>query len=223
MSAPDWWVKPRNVSIVVDNPSWVEPYGLELANTLSSGGDHVRFCHDYGDVLSGGIAFYLGCVKLSPPEILALNHRNLIVHESALPLGRGFSPLTWQVLEGKNEIPICLLEATEEADAGAIIYRDKCTFQGNELIDEMRCAQGKATVALCMRFMNEDVLPQGQEQSGHATFYTRRCPENSRLDTERTISDQFNLLRTVDNERYPAFFDYQGCRYQLTIKKVDSD
>lgn len=223
MSDPDWWGKPRNVSIVVDNPSWIEPFALELANTLSSKGDHVRVCHYYGEVLSGGVAFYLGCVKLSPPETLSLNYRNLIVHESALPLGRGFSPLTWQVLEGKNEIPICLLEASDEADAGLVIYRDNLTLQGDELIDEMRCVQGKATVALCMRFMNESVPPQGQRQSGHATFYARRTPENSQLDTNRTISDQFNLLRSVDNERYPAFFDYRGCRYQLTIKKVDVD
>ena len=45
--------------------------------------------------------------------------------------------------------------------------------------------------------------------------------EKNDSHTQRTLAEQFNLLRTVDNTRYPAFFDLQGHRYRLHIEKVD--
>jgi len=35
--------------------------------------------------------------------------------------------------------------------------------------------------------------------------------------SDKTIREQMNLLRVVDNERYPAFFEWQGNRYYLAI------
>jgi methionyl-tRNA formyltransferase len=31
------------------------------------------------------------------------------VHESALPQGQGWSPMTWQILEGASPIPVTLI------------------------------------------------------------------------------------------------------------------
>jgi methionyl-tRNA formyltransferase len=46
-----------------------------------------------------------------------------------------------------------------------------------------------------------------------------RTPEDSRLDPNRSIADQFNLLRVADPDRYPAFFDLAGCRYEIILRK----
>jgi len=51
---------------------------------------------------------------------------NLVVHESDLPRGKGFAPVKWQILDGKKEIPVCLLETTEQVDSGDIL--GKYTF-----------------------------------------------------------------------------------------------
>ena len=45
---------------------------------------------------------------------------------------------------------------------------------------------------------------------------------DSRLDPDDTIAQQFNLLRVVDNERYPAFFELLGRRYILKIEAADT-
>jgi len=152
--------------------------------------------------------------------VLARNRRNLVVHESDLPRGRGFSPLTWRVIEGKNRIPVCLLEATAEVDAGPIIYRDKLDFEGHELIDEMRQMLGNKSVELCLRFLSETDPPIGTPQCGEPTYFGRRRPADSRVDPHRSIASQFDLLRVVDNQNYPAFFDYRGHRYALKIDKI---
>ena len=50
------------------------------------------------------VVFVLGFTRILNKEFLQANDQVLIVHESNLPLGKGFSPLQWQILEGKDKI-----------------------------------------------------------------------------------------------------------------------
>ena len=149
------------------------------------------------------------------------NSINLVVHESALPKGRGWSPLTWQILEGINEIPISLLEVDEKVDSGKIFLRDKIKFQGHELINELRLKQAEYTFKLCKIFIEEypKNLKTGKSQAGRSTYYKKRTPEDSKIDVDKSIKDNFNLLRTVDNSNYPAFFNLNGKKYKLKIEE----
>lgn len=219
----DWWAKPRTISVVVDNASWVLPYAEQLVTWAASNGDQARLCRTHNQIAEGGIAFYLGCVKITPPEVLAKNHRNMVVHASDLPKGRGFSPLSWMIIEGHNEIPLCLLDAADEVDSGPVVYRDYVKFEGHELIEELHLSLGTMQVAMCRRFLEANSPPQGQPQSGEPSHYVRRFPKDSELDPNATLSDQFDLLRTVDNEKYPAFFYHRGHHYRLTIRKVTEE
>ena len=217
---PAWWSQPRRIAVVVDNPSWIVPFAHDLVDRINAGGDEARFCATHDEIGEVAVAFYLGCIRLSPPEVLARAHRNLVVHESDLPRGRGMSPLTWQIIEGRSQIPVCLLYAADEVDAGPVVYRDTLTFEGHELVDELRDGQGRVTVELCLRFLSEDAPKAGTEQEGEASVYPRRTPKDNALDPEKTIAEQFDLLRTFDNARYPAYFDYRGHRYRLAITKA---
>jgi len=135
------------------------------------------------------------------------------------------SPVTWQILEGKDRMPICLLEAVESLDSGPIYLRDELVLRGNELIDEIRRIQIEVTIDLCRRFLDgyPRILEQAVYQKGRRTTYPRRSPEDSRIDPERTIAEQFDLLRTVDDERYPAFFDHRGRRFRISITTVEEE
>lgn len=224
MTTPKWWCKPRRISLVVDNPSWILPFAERLTKQVAADGDKATLARRYDQVEAGDIAYFLGCSGLASAEILARHRRNLVVHESDLPDGRGFAPLAWQIIEGRNEIPVCLLEAVDGgADSGPVIYRDRLCFEGHELHDEIRRAQGEKTIELCCRFLAEATPPPGIPQEGSGTRYKRRRPEDSRLDPERTLREQFNLLRTVDSQDYPAFLDLHGQRYKITIEKLAGD
>ncbi len=222
-SVPEWWRKPRRVAVVIDNPSWILQFGRRLVAEANAGGDRAVLCREHREIPNGEVAFYLGCIHMSPPDVLARNRRNLVVHESDLPKGRGFSPLTWQVLEGINQVPVCLLEAEQEADSGPVVYREQLNFAGHELVDEMREILGEMTLRLCHRFLDELSPPLGKPQDGQHTWFSRRRPPDSRLDPDLTIAEQFNLLRVVDNVRYPAFFEHRGHLYRLLIEKMLGD
>ena len=166
----------------------------------------------------------LSCSQLVKPDLLKRHKHNLVVHESDLPKGKGWSPMTWQVLEGLNEIPVTLFEAEDAVDSGQVYLQGKMQLEGHELVDELREMQAEVTLDLCRRFVREYpvIIQQAVFQSGVESYYCRRRPEDSRLDPYKTIAEQFNLLRVVDNERYPAFFDWKGRRYIIRIEKQDN-
>ena len=164
--------KDLTISVVVDNSnSWIIPYAKRLEDRLSRN-HNVRFYGDHEKISRGDVAFYLGCMRITPKNILDRNKHNLVVHESNLPEGKGISPLTWQVLEGKNRIPIVLFEAVEELDAGPIYLKDELVFEGHELIDEMREQQGNKTIELCSKFIDKypDIIHMAKNQNGQESF-----------------------------------------------------
>ena len=211
----------KTITILSDSASWLNPSLRTLATCLQGKGHKVALVHSPEDILEGDFAFFLSLGQIVPPGLLRRNKHNLVVHESALPLGRGWSPLTWQILEGSNTIPVTLFEALGEVDCGPILASRTLKFAGTELVDELRNAQAEATVSLCLQFVEEypQILGQARNQEGQPSYYPRRRPENSRLDPEKTIASQFDLLRVVDNERYPAFFEFRGKKYVIKIEE----
>lgn len=221
MSTDQKWTPPRVVTIVVDADSWMSPHAERLVALINSGGDQACIVQSYEQIPSGTVAFFLGCTGIASTRILERNRYNVVVHESDLPKGRGFAPVAWQIIAGENTIPVTLFEANAEADAGPVYLRGDLTFEGHELCDEIRQRQGEMTVRMCLDFLRLPEPPTGEPQQGDPTWYRRRTGEDSRLDLGRSIAEQFDLLRTVDNERYPAFFDIRGHRYVLKIFKVE--
>ncbi|MCA3246897.1 MAG: hypothetical protein ING29_10535 [Azospirillum sp.] len=218
---PDWRRKPRTVSVVVDNPSWVLPWAERTVDILRAAGDDAFLVREYSDVREGSAAFLFGCLRICPPDILARNRFNLVVHASDLPKDRGFSPWTWAILEGADRLTVCLIAAQEPVDSGPIYAKECIDLAGHELVDELRTMIGAAHVRLAAGFMAQDRVPHGTAQAGEPTWRRRRTPRDSRLDPSRPLAEQFDLLRVVDNERYPAFFDFRGNRYEIRISKAN--
>ena len=221
VNAMSFWAKPRRISVVIDNPSWMLPYGEALVDEIQAMGDAATLCRTHDEIQEGSVAFYLGCVKITPPDVLARHRYNLVVHASALPKGKGFSPIKWQLVEGINTIPVCLFEAVEALDAGPIYYQENLVLEGHELMGEIQPRLAALTRELCLRFLNEPVPPEGTPQEGEETRYARRNNESQRIDPHRPLADQFNILRAVENDRFPAFFDLNGHRYRLLVDKWD--
>lgn len=210
------------IQLLCDNPdSWMIPYAEQIVTALIEAGHKATLLNDAGLVIEGDVVILLSCEKIF--KRLHLNKHNLVVHESALPLGKGWSPLTWQVLDGKNKIPVTLIEAGEKVDAGAVYDQLIIELEGTELIEELRQKQAMATQKMIMKFVKNYPDNFASEQQGTESFYPRRRPEHSRLDADKSIKEQFNLLRVCDNERYPAWFEIDGQKYLLKIYKADNN
>nr|VFJ52782.1 MAG: Formyl transferase [Candidatus Kentron sp. FM]VFJ57299.1 MAG: Formyl transferase [Candidatus Kentron sp. FM]VFK08929.1 MAG: Formyl transferase [Candidatus Kentron sp. FM] len=184
-------------------------------------GYRVLWTHDMNELRTADFCFYLGCGQIVPPAVLARFRNNPVVHASDLPQGKGWSPLTWQILEGKNRIPVTLFEAVKKIDSGVIYAQEWLEFEGHELLDELRAKLAYTTLSLCRQFITDypGILARARRQEGEENFYPRRKPADSRLDPMRSLAEQFQLLRVVDNVNYPAFFEWKGNRYTLAVRK----
>ncbi|MDO5978849.1 hypothetical protein [Flavivirga spongiicola] len=209
------------IQVLVDNPdSWILPYSKQLILKIHDEfGIKATLLHKHKDVERGDLLFLLACENIF--KKLDYNLINLVIHESDLPRGKGWSPLTWQVLEGKKKIPITLFEAVKAVDAGEIYLQDFIELSGHELLAEIKHEQGLKTIDLILEFIRNKNKITGRVQEGESTFYAKRGPKDSRLDIHKSIDEQFNLLRIVDNERYPAFFEKNGQKYIIKIYKDD--
>lgn len=212
-----------SISIISDDDSWINDYIPYFIKKTEKSHHKVTLIHEMKEVPSGDICILLGCSQIMSKNSMSKNKINLVVHESALPKGKGWSPLTWQILEGKNNIPIYLLEVSHKVDSGKIYLQDEMVFKGFELIDELREIQAQYTFKLCEKFIDQypQILDKGKEQQGKSSYYNKRGPSDSEIEVEKSILENFNLLRTVDNNRYPAFFYLNGKKYKLQIEKYD--
>ena len=166
----------------------------------------------------GGLLLLISCTEYVAREIRDRFERVLVIHESKLPYGRGWSPLAWQILEGANEVVISLIEAIDEIDAGSIYRQETVRFEGHELAGEIGAIRDEARLRLAGWAVENYRACVPALQTGEVSIYRRRTPEDSRIDPEQSLSGQFNLLR-ICTPRFPAFFDLRGHRYEITLRK----
>jgi len=122
--------------------------------SLQQRGHTLRWIHEPARLASGDVCLLLSCGRLLSAEQLAMHRHNLVIHESDLPRGQGWSPMTWQILEGASSIPISLLEAVADLDAGPIYLQQQIALQGHELVEEWRAMQAQATLEICLAWFD---------------------------------------------------------------------
>lgn len=213
-----------SITIATAASGWMRSRLARFEEELRAAGHEVTIVTSVDEMPGGDFLFLLSYWGIVPDAARERYLHTLVVHESDLPEGRGWSPATWAIVEGRNRIPVCLLEASAQVDRGDIYLREAIELSGHELVDEWRDLLLAKTVELCQRFITgfADLVSRREAQSGAGTYLPRRKPDDSRLDPARSIESQFNLLRVVDNASYPAFFEHQGHRYLLKIEKAPS-
>lgn len=189
---------------------------------LSRSGDQAELLTRVRDAQGGDILLLISCSELVKAEVRGRYQKTLVVHASDLPRGRGWSPHIWQILDGADEITVTLLEAEDRVDSGAIWAQRRIEIPNTALYDEIHDRLFNAELDLMSFAVDEFSTVQPKPQSDdEATYFPRRTPEDSRLDPELSIASQFDLMRVADPDRYPAFFDHRGARYQIRLTKLD--
>ena len=177
------------------------------------------FLFDADKVSDFDIVFLLGYTKILSNNFLQRNKLTLVVHESNLPEGKGFAPVQWQLLEGRSEIKVSLIEVSEKLDGGDIFHQLKIVFDGTELYDEIREKQAIASINIISEFLAAYPNISRSKQVGTESFYPKRTAADGELDISKTIQENFNLLRVGNNDAWPSFFYYKGVKYVLKIFK----
>lgn len=209
------------ITILCSDPEHpIRPH-LETWLKDRSGEHEVCLVETLSEVTMGDILFLISCHEIVGPKVREAFSHTLVIHASDLPLGRGWSPHIWEILSGAEKITVTLLEAEDGVDCGAIWAKEVFLLEGHELYDEIDKKLFEAEIKLMDFAMREhaSMTPQVQDDR-EATTYPRRKPEDSRIDPNLPLVEQFELLRVANPERFPAFFDHRGKRYHISISKA---
>ena len=214
-----------NISILVSDPKHPVNASLKEWRDIMVGfGHNVSIYHRKSELIGGDILFLISCSEIIGADVKKKFRASLVIHGSNLPKGRGWSPHIWSILSGDNVIDVCLLEAADSVDTGAIWLRDKFYLEGHELLSEINQKLFEVELRLMSRAVDEfdSIIPIPQT-GDFETYCKRRTPEDSKLDPYKNIAEQFDLLRVVDSERYPAFFEYRGRKFRLKIEEMEHE
>lgn len=176
------------------------------------------------EAAGGDFLFLISCHEIIGADVRQRYGRVLVIHASDLPERRGWSPHVWAILAGESVLTVSLLEADDAVDSGDIWSKVKIRLTGTEVCHEINRLLFDSELELMdWAIANRAAVRPEPQDGSRATYVRRRMPEDSRVDPDRSVAEQFDLLRTADPERYPAFFDYRGRRFKLVLEPFDGD
>lgn len=199
----------------------INPYLRRLKADLEQ--DHsVSIIRSPGQVTNGDLLFLVSCNVLVEPAIAKRFKHALVLHASDLPKGRGWSPHIWELLNGADCITVSLLDAAAAIDCGDIYKKITIDIPRsalwNEINDLLFAAEIQLIEFAIQNFVHLKKYPQNVGIG--VTYYPKRHPKDSEIDPNKPISEQFDLIRVCDPNRFPARFYYRGQAYKITLEKL---
>ena len=212
------------IQILISKNSWANSYKIFIKKKLKRYSKKIIFLNNHKKIKKNyEVNIIFSYFQKIEKKFLNLSKNNLILHESNLPKGRGMSPISWQIMQGKKIITFSLINASEKIDAGKIYYQRKVKFNGTELFDEIKKSQLINNLKLIDKFLkNKFILNKNlklRNQRGRATYYKLRNPSESEIKIHKSIKSQINLLRICDFQNYPAFFYYKKKKFLIKLIK----
>ena len=199
----------------------INPYLKKLKGSLEL--DHsVSIVRSPEQVTKGDLLFMVSCSVLVDRKTIENFTHAMVIHASDLPKGRGWSPHVWELLNGADKITVSLLDADAKIDCGDIYTKITVDIPKSALWDEINELLFSAEIQLIQfaieNFDNLQKYPQSSAIA--ATYYPKRNPKDSEIDPNKPISEQFDLLRVCDPNRFPAWFYHRGAAYKIIVEKL---
>lgn len=211
--------KKYHVTFLLDKSNnWIEKYLINFNFNLKKK-FFFKIEKNFNLIKNQDLVFVLSYTKILPEKFILKNKLNIVVHSSKLPKDRGFSPVQNQVLRGKSIIDISLIKLVKKVDSGDVFFRDKYRINNTDLNDEIREKQAIATLKIIKKFLIKFPNVNKKKQYGKASFNKRRNFWSNKLNINKSIRSQINLLRIADNDRYPCFFEYKKKIFKIKIYK----
>jgi len=186
-----------------------------------AGVHEVEIVYKRAHLKGGQMLFLISCSEIIDADDRSKYITTVVLHASDLPKGRGWSPHIWELVQGAEQITLSLLEAEDKVDSGCILAKTKIAIPKHALWNEINRLLFTAEVELIEYAVDNFGLLSSQllTEKEQATYYPKRTPHDSQIDVNKSILEQFDLLRVCDPNRFPAYFEHLGQRYILKLEK----
>jgi methionyl-tRNA formyltransferase len=119
------------------------------------------------------------------------------IHPSSLPKYRGPSPIRTAILNGDDNMDVCLMNMVSEMDAGNVYLRKNIKIDENDTNETVETKVSNVAIELLDEYMaNPDIYP-GIPQQGEPTF-TRKFDGNDEIiDWKKSSIQIHNQIRAL--------------------------
>ncbi len=207
-----------DITVFCDSPN--HPFLKIIGDWILSENSRIKLITDRNKLTGGEYLLLVSCNQILKKDVVSRYQHTLVMHASDLPRGRGWSPYVWQILEGKNELTLSLLVAEDDVDTGDIWHKIPVLISESDLFADINIKIFGAHIDMIKWLIESGGSITSYKQVGDSSYYKKRGPLDSEIDTSDTIINQFNLLRVCDPDRYPAYFYHKGEKFLLKIEKV---
>ena len=178
------------IAILTSPNQWFVSYAQQLQEHIN----HASLFFEHESISETfDVIFILSYHRIIDTQYLAKHKHNIVIHASDLPQGKGWAPMFWQILEGKNEIPFTMFEASEGIDDGKIYLQKILTLTGTELHDELREKEAQFIVEMCLEFIkNYKIYKKTHTPIGISSYYPKRKASDSKLYRDRSKPNQLS-------------------------------
>lgn len=213
------------ISLLCSDPTHPVNDYLNRWIAANSSAHDISLVRSKADLPGGDVLFLVSCSEIIRDTDRLAYGTCLVIHASDLPLGRGWSPHIWEIVNGARKITVTLLEAADSVDSGRIWKKISFAVQPHALWNEINSDLFQVEVDLINYAVEnyQSIQPVDQSSLIAPTYYRRRSPEDSRIDPTKSLASQFDLLRVCDPKRFPAFFELDGHVYKLTLERVSGE
>jgi len=147
-----------------------------------------------------------------PTEIID-TQECVVFHMTDVPYGRGGSPLQNLIQLGHRTTKVSAIRMTDVLDAGPVYCKKDLSLEGGAEEIYMRAARLSGDMIEEINLENPEPVPQ----EGTPTVFSRRKPEESRIERDGSLDDLFDFIRMLDADGYPpAFLEHGGFRYSFS-------
>jgi methionyl-tRNA formyltransferase len=211
-----------NISILCSDA--LHPVNAYLQSWIAAHKDQhqIDLVRSKSELSHGDLLYLISCSEIVTEADRRPYSKTLVIHASDLPRGRGWSPHIWQIIDGATALTLTLLEAANNVDSGDIWKKIEIIVNKDALWDEINHLVFDAELSL-MDFAVENfdtIEPQKQSAAIKPTYHPKRSPANSKIDPKKSIEDQFDLIRVCDPDRFPAYFELHGHKYNIRLEKT---
>ena len=179
----------------------------------------IEISHNIGKKGKKDILFIIGYTKKISLKKLRHFKKKLIIHESYLPKGRGFSPVKHQILKKIYKIKCCLIDCEEKIDSGNIYDSEYLHVRKTDLYDDIKLKQYLITVKLIISFLKKYPITKSVKQKGKPTYFRKLNANDDKINPLKNIKSQFDILRSTDYKNHQNYFYLNNKKYFIRISK----
>jgi methionyl-tRNA formyltransferase len=172
------------------------------------------------------IAFAIGWRYLITKEAYTLPPKGtLILHDSLLPVYRGFAPMNWAIINGEKKTGVTLFYIAEGVDCGPIVdqLETDITLQDTaKTVDEKIIKLYEDIIIKNLPGLSEGKAKAVPQNEALATYTCKRTPQDGEIQWHHSAIQIYNLIRGLAHPFPGAYTTLHGKKIMIWEAELPS-